>query len=467
MSIKTIRSRIMLYFIGGSAVIITVYGLFTFNMIRNKMEQEMENRLVTAGELIANTIKQDDIITFAGRGQVYAQYMKKMTRLKEITRARDILIIGDNRKIVLSTLGKQEKQFLNLNRSAIDRAFEGKVTSSPAYPGEGRKFYKTGYVPFVDDGEEMAVKWVIGIEAEADYVAYLEEYGRFIFFMGLLAVVFAMFLSFTVSRGITGRIEKLVKKANEIAKRNFSENISVEGGDEISQLAGNLDVMKLELKAYFEEREKMATVGEFSAGVAHEIRNSLGVISGYGELIREKTADEAIRKKADDIVKNTIKMNEFLNNFLAYTREFTPDWQDVSLSSLIDSLMEELPQEARKVAVKNYGPTQDKKRVDPYLLKKALYNIITNGWQALGPAGGRVEISIKEESGRSVITVKDNGRGMPENVKQRVFQPFVSGKKDGTGLGLAISYRIIKEIHGGDITVQSAGGTGTEVTITL
>jgi signal transduction histidine kinase len=225
--------------------------------------------------------------------------------------------------------------------------------------------------------------------------------------------------------------------------------------------------MKKELEDYILNREKMATVGEFSAGVAHEIRNSLGAVSGYAELIREKSTDEKVKKFADDIVKNCQKMSEFLNNFLAYTKEFTPDMQEEEISRVLDGVVEELPKQARPAMVKHYEQYGMKVKADLYLLKKALYNIIINAWQALDKPQGTVDLYVAHDAQKTVIIVKDTGKGMDPAMKAKIFQPFFTGRKEGTGLGLAIAYRIIKEIHKGEITVESEAGKGTEVKIIL
>ena len=160
-------------------------------------------------------------------------------------------------------------------------------------------------------------------------------------------------------------------------------------------------------------------------------------------------------------------MSEFLNNFLAYTKEFTPEMHEERVSKIADEVINELPPAARAVIVKKYEEIALQVKVDTYLIKKALYNVIINAWQSLDKADGKVEISISSDMNRNVITVKDNGKGMEESIKAKIFQPFYTGRKEGTGLGLAISYRIIKEIHGGDIIVESTAGKGTEVKILL
>jgi|ERR1035437_2761277 signal transduction histidine kinase len=462
MFIKTLRTKVLLYFIFASAVVISIYGVITYNMIRGNLETEMENRLITAGKIIAQSAVPGELQYLKLKGKLYDNYRERLRKLKEITEVRDILIIGPDRKIILSTLEDNEKFFLNLDRYEIEKAFEGGKASSPLYKGAKGMYYKTSYVP-VDGGDK--VRYVVAVEASVEYIRYLTQYGNLLGVIGLVSFAIAAGLSILLSRGITKKLEALKKKAEQIAKRNFRENIEVGGEEEISVLADTLDSMKKELEDYIQNREKMATVGEFSAGVAHEIRNSLGAISGYAELIREKAADEKVKKYSEDIVKNCYKMSEFLNNFLAYTKEFTPDMQEEEVSRMLDSVVEEMPKEARPAIARHYEQHGARIKADLFLLKKAFHNIIINSWQALDKPQGIVDLYVVRDGQKTVIIVKDNGKGMDSNMKAKIFQPFFTGRKEGTGLGLAIAYRIIKEIHKGEITVESELGKGTEVKV--
>ncbi|MGD0565721.1 MAG: HAMP domain-containing sensor histidine kinase [Candidatus Goldiibacteriota bacterium] len=464
MIIKTIRSKVVLYFLGASALVIGLYGFMTYELLRGNLESEMENRLTTAGKIIAQAIDPADVKYIGLKGKIYLSYREKLRKLREITEVRDIFILGGDRKVLLSSLDENEKFYINLDSFEIEKAFRGETSSSPLYQGAGKLYYKTGYVPV---GSAGTIACVVGVEASVKYTRYLSQYGSTLGTMGIISLALALVMSMLITGGIASRINLLRKKAEEIARRNFSENITVEGEEEISLLAATLDSMKKELKEYIEDREKMASVGEFSAGVAHEIRNSLGAISGYAELIREREKDEKTKKFAGDIVYNCMKMSEFLNNFLTYTKEFTPEFSLVKTAELISETISELPEAAGKVIIDRFSGSEASAKCDPYLIKKALYNIIINGYQALDKPDGKVEIFLTAEGDRSVIVIKDNGAGMGPEELSRIFQPFVTGKKEGTGLGLAIVYRIIKEIHKGEIYAASEAGKGSEFAVKI
>jgi signal transduction histidine kinase len=479
MLIKTLRSKVLVYFVLTAAAITGVFGIFIYFMIMQDLDREMESRLFVAGNLIKETINPQDLKYFELKGKIYGDYRKKLSDLKDTAEINNIIVINKGRKVILSLAPEGGDFFINLDSFEISKALKGVPASSPLYRGAMGKYYKTGYLPVQNNGLTEAV---IGVEAGVLYLQYINHYRFSIFLAGIIILVVAFIVSLFITSGITGSIRRLKLKAEAIARRDFNEKTEVGGEEEIKALAGTLDNMKKELKEYIENREKMATVGEFSAGVAHEIRNSLGSLSGYAELILEKTKDEKVREYAADIVKNAMKMSGFLNNFLAYTKEFTPDMQAVKVSKVVDDAVADLPGAVRAVIKRDYNDFDAEIPVDAFLIKKALYNIIINAYQALDKAEKRIEIGVsksesegeknsesKSESkkNRVQITIKDNGKGMPENIKSKIFQPFFTGRKEGTGLGLAISYRIIKEIHGGEIIINSIEGEGTEVVIEL
>jgi len=191
------------------------------------------------------------------------------------------------------------------------------------------------------------------------------------------------------------------------------------------------------------------------------------VVSGYAELIKEGTSSPKITKKAADIVKNTMKMSEFLNNFLDYTKEFTPEFQEIELSSFLDEFLEEFSGDVAEAIEKDYEGKNGIIKADTYLIKKVLYNIIINAYQSINKKKKVIKVGLEKAGGGTAVIIEDNGSGIDTKFKDKIFQPFFTGKKDGTGLGLAMAYKIVKEIHRGDIMVESEKGRGTRFIITL
>jgi signal transduction histidine kinase len=421
-----------------------------------------------AGKLIKESINTADLKYLELKGKIYSDYLEKFAGLRDTAGINNVIIINTDKKVLLSLAPEGGDFYLNLDSFEINNALKGLTVSSPLYRGAMDKYYKTGYIPIT---EGNSVTSVLAVEASVLYMQYISHYRVSLAAAGIIILVLAFIVSFFITSGITRSIRRLKAKAEAIARREFGKGIKVGGEEEIRVLAYTLESMEKELQSYIEDREKMATVGEFSAGVAHEIRNSLASLSGYAELIREKTKDEKIQKYATDITQNAMKMSGFLNNFLDYTKEFKPEMQEAEIASLIEETISELPVEAGGCVnfITNAGSIAA--NIDVYLIKKALYNIMINAYQACDKHEKHITVTLfkskVEDKDKVMISVKDNGKGMSEDMKIKIFHPFFTGRKEGTGLGLAISYRIIKEIHKGDIQIVSEESKGTEVIITL
>ncbi len=460
----SIKNKILFYVFISIVFIIIIYGLIIYIGVKKNIEVDIENRLVMSGNLIKEQINPDEVIILKLQGKIYERYLKQLEKLKEILDVNDIFIIDSNKKVIFSLSEKKEKFFLDIDNFEIDKAFKGKQTSSPFYIGAGGKYFKTGYIPINEN-------WVVGIEINVLYEKYLKQYANLFFIVSMIVLGFAFIISFLISSGISKSIIKLKEKAEKISKREFDENIKINAAEEeIAILSETIDKMKKEIKEYIENKEKMATIGEFSAGIAHEMRNSLNILSGYAELIIEKTQDEKIESYAVEIKKNVWKFNNFLNNFLTYTKDFTPEFIKTDIKDILIKVINEFFKGEKDIIKIEYNDNEKFiKDADEYLLKKAFYNIILNSYHAISRNKDK-EILVKllnEKDGKIKIIIRDNGIGIDEKIKDKIFQPFVTAKKEGAGLGLAITYKIIKELHKGEIFVDSQKDKGAEFTIIL
>ena len=214
--------------------------------------------------------------------------------------------------------------------------------------------------------------------------------------------------------------------------------------------------------------DRLATVGELAAGLAHELRNPLAGISGAlhvlgGQLV---PGDER-RAVLADLHAQIARMNKTLTDLLQHARPATPQRIAVEINALLEQSLRFLPRGEVEI-VRRLGGALPCVHVDPGLLHQALLNILVNARQAM-PHGGRlmVETRVHPTAERWVeIRVTDTGTGIPAEHLPRIFQPFFTTKAQGTGLGLAIAARVIEE-HGGRITVDSVVGEGTVFGIVL
>jgi signal transduction histidine kinase len=216
--------------------------------------------------------------------------------------------------------------------------------------------------------------------------------------------------------------------------------------------------------------EKLASIGQLAAGVSHELRNPLGSISGYAELIQERvqTDDDVVKRGLDTIISESERSKHIIERLLGYARLREPSLETVDINSIIEDTLpligHQLMQDNVSL-VKEYGSLLPHVRVDVEQMKEVFINLILNSHQAM-PDGGTLHIVTGFRDDSIVIRVADEGHGIPEDHLNRLFDPFFTTKDGGTGLGLPTAYRIV-ERHGGSIDVESVLGKGSTFTIRL
>jgi signal transduction histidine kinase len=237
----------------------------------------------------------------------------------------------------------------------------------------------------------------------------------------------------------------------------------------------NVDITALDdLQSRLGRSERLATLGQVAAGIAHEIRNPLvGIGSNAFLLLDDFDKSDPRHTDLDMIVKETKRLDRIVNQIVDYARprELAPVLYPVN--DLVDEVVKLLdPSLTAKhlVVTRSLPPTLSPLHADCDQLKQVLLNIFQNAIEA-SPEGAVIEVAAFEQSSGEhegmVIKVTDHGVGISEKSLARVFEPFfTSGKRQGTGLGLAICRNII-DAHGGDIQLTSEQGKGTSVRIWL
>jgi signal transduction histidine kinase len=218
-------------------------------------------------------------------------------------------------------------------------------------------------------------------------------------------------------------------------------------------------------------KESLATVGELTAGIAHEFRNGLATIHGYGKLLDPAALPQVYRPYVEGIRAETASLNEIVTNFLNFARPAQLTLSDVDLRAVCERVAEELRPEARGLGgdVTIRG-TFGKLQGDEVLLRQAFSNLLRNAVEACSqssvPPTVIVASEVDEERGISNISVDDNGPGIDPAARERVFQPFFTSKRGGTGLGLALVQKIVV-FHNGRITAGSSPLGGASLRVTL
>jgi len=218
-------------------------------------------------------------------------------------------------------------------------------------------------------------------------------------------------------------------------------------------------------------KESLATVGELTAGIAHEFRNGLATIHGYSKLFDLNALPEAYRKYVEGIRAETESLSQVVTNFLSFARPAELALSRVDVQGICERAADEIRADVKalggSVAVHgDFGVVDG----DEVLLRQAFSNLLRNALEACVAAHATPDIAILAETDVAQklqrIAVNDNGSGIPVQLRERIFRPFFTSKRNGTGLGLALVQKIIV-FHNGRITATASPSGGASLQITL
>jgi two-component system, NtrC family, sensor histidine kinase HydH len=234
--------------------------------------------------------------------------------------------------------------------------------------------------------------------------------------------------------------------------------------------ATNLQLQRAEADA--RRSERLAALGQLSAGLAHEIRNPLNVIKGSAEMLAQKLKDSQplAGELAGYISSEVNRLNALVARFLDFARPSHLDLQPLKIDELVDRALASVQAESPDANVsveRNYARGLPEIAADAQLCERIFVNLIQNAYQAMSSAGVapdhvlRLAIEPEKSNGRSGVgvTVRDSGPGVPPELREQIFNPFFTSKKNGVGLGLAIVAKIVDD-HRGSIRLGKTSGPG-------
>ncbi len=225
-----------------------------------------------------------------------------------------------------------------------------------------------------------------------------------------------------------------------------------------------------ELQEKAERRRRLLALGEFAAGMAHEIRNPLGSLSGFLSLLKKKINSlepgEELEKLLQKIQASYNRIDQLVENFLLYARKPEPELEKFNLKNFLQPLIDEFELPSNIEFDYDISAADCLISANQPRLETALLNVLRNARQAVNESG-RLEFKVTYTGDRVKFIVADNGPGISPEKIDKVFDPFYSEKDEGLGLGLAIVHRIITEELDGDVFIDSEIEKGTEITLTI
>ena len=401
----------------------------------------------------------------------------------------------------ISTNVKNQDGTRALGTLVSDEVHDGVLKEGRRWVGEAfvvNATYITAYEPIRDPMNNIIGILYVGV-LKQPFDDVLQR--TLITFLGIafLGILLIVLVSVFLARRFSRPLRKLEAISRKIAEGDYKHEFIAKGPREIEHLASSLDEMAKQLESEKRElqewgdtlekkvderaeemkriqsrmfrSEKLASLGKLAAGVAHEINNPLtGILTNSSLMLEDMEKDDPRREDIEVMVKETIRCREIVKRLLDFARQTTPHKRAANINALIENIILLVRNQAsfrNIVIVKHLSASLPDVLVDPDQIQQVFVNIILNAAEAMTNGGNITIRSAATPDGLSIIVIlTDTGPGMPEEVREKIFDPFYTTKEHGTGLGLSISYGIVEQ-HGGTISVDSVVGKGSTFVIQL
>ncbi len=410
----------------------------------------------------------------------------------------DVVVLDRQGHLLETTLPQPEGGYTELERAA---ASAGPIGSAATYDLRlyGRD-YQIAFTPLLIRQQTVGN---IGVVLPSNYLVDTAATSRNTFSLIFACITVAVIvLGYFLSTSIARPILRLRALSQAVAAGDLNQKTELDRPDEIGELAEAFDTMTQQLRERTDEAarlyaetvqrntelaeinvrlqttqqqlvqsEKLAAVGQLTAGIVHDVKNPLTVIKGMAEMLQseprlEQTASEELGLIRD----SATKANQIVSDLLTFSRQSTPEMQQQDLKATVEAALRITTYLTRKANVQVITALPEQTvymTYDAQQVEQVLINLIQNAIQAM-PQGGTLRVSLSQAAEAIALAVQDTGSGIPPENLHRIFDPFFTTKPagEGTGLGLSVSYGIISRHHG-RIDVESTVGQGTTFTILL
>ncbi len=410
----------------------------------------------------------------------------------------DIVVLDLHGKLIATTLAQPDEGY-----AALEMIPPAVADIDPSLTRDVDLYRRSFQIVYAPLEVRQQTLGILGVVLPSSYLVDTEATSRDTFSLIFSVVtLIVILLGYRLSQSIARPILRLRAMSQAVAAGDLNQSTGLSRSDEIGELATAFDTMTLRLRERTEEAarlyaesvqrnreltdinarlqatqqqliqsEKLAAIGQLTAGIVHEVKNPLAVIKGLAETLQEDTdLDPDMRKHLGVIHDSAAKANRIVTDLLKSARQSTLEMGPQDLKSTAESALRLTAYLARKAGVEVVADLPDQPVVvtyDAQQIEQVLINLIQNAIQAM-PHGGTLRVSLRQAGEAVAIAVQDTGVGIsPENLT-RIFDPFFTTKPAGagTGLGLSVSYGIVSH-HKGHIDVESMVGRGTTFTILL
>jgi signal transduction histidine kinase len=314
--------------------------------------------------------------------------------------------------------------------------------------------------------------WVLKSFDQA--TAFLSSLNELLLALGLTAVLAGSLLVFLISHTFTRPLENLVAGVRALEQGDYAYPLQAHGGDEVAEVTGTFDRMRKNLQKTQRElldAERLATIGRMASSISHDLRHSLAAVMANAEFLCESNLTPGQREDLYAEIRIAVnQMTDLIESLLEFSRtreSLHPSYGDIR--SAVDRAVQGVKAhpEFQRIRIRISGEGSTEGWFDFKKLERAFLNLLLNACEVVPAQSGKIDIQLTRRGESLEIRIEDNGPGIAEAVRDRLFEPFVShGKENGTGMGLTVVQKILQD-HGGDVTVEQTSASGTTFRINI
>jgi two-component system NtrC family sensor kinase len=394
-------------------------------------------------------------------------------RIKEVAGVDTVTIFFGDLRVSTNVMEKGERA---VGTRVSQDVYDVVLKQGDVYPGRAfvvNEWFITRYEPLRDHRGQVVGSLYVGAR-ESAFLGLLHTFYFRVALIALVCIVLAGIIAVPIAQFITHPIAELVEATRRLSQGDMTVRVPVYSQGELAVLGRSFNSMVETLHQTQQEllhKERLASMGQLAAGVAHEINNPLGTILLFSDVMyKEAPQDDPRRDDLKMIINETTRCKNIVADLLNFARQQEVLAQETNVHALLEKVVEGVrlqPIFEGVEIVHQFSPTLPVIQADPAQLQQVFVNLLNNAAEAM-EEGGTITLATRPLNGQVEIKVSDTGCGIPEENLGKLFTPFFTTKAlgKGTGLGLSIVYGIIK-MHRGQIAVQSQVGQGTTFTVTL
>jgi signal transduction histidine kinase len=303
---------------------------------------------------------------------------------------------------------------------------------------------------------------------------FLDSLDRSLLVLGLVAILAGTLSVFLISDTFTRPLANLVGGVRALEQGDFAYPLESRGGDEVAEVTNAFDRMRRTLRKAQQElvdAERLATIGRMASSISHDLRHPMTAIMANAEFLSENHLDARQRAELYQEIRIAVdQMTDLVDSLLEFSRarsqvRLVYGSIEKTVQRAIHTVRARPEFNCVNIALCCEGPHEA--WFDAKKLERVFHNLLLNACEAIAPGSGNVVVDIRETNNNLEIRVSDDGPGISDKVREKLFQPFVSyGKENGTGLGLTVVQKIVQD-HGGDVFLEGAAAGRTTFRIVL